>query len=212
MISARFRQSRRWAMSATRVFTSQSLESLSNPMPRDISHIATKDSPFNRSQMDSIWDGPAVPASAPLSRDLEDDGHHALRTSVSEPLFLEDNDIPAPRHREHSEHDNDDMDDLFAGFDNITPLTEPLNVDALMQKARARLDAEKRASNASGAINEQYEELEKNRGGSKSKEGKGKDDLDQKSRRVIAKVDDERWDTVSPITFRAFTIAPYSVS
>ena len=158
--------------------------------------------------MDSLWDGPAVPASVPLSRDLENDDHHTVRTTASEPLFLEDN---APR-REHPEHDNDDMDDLFAGFDNITPLIGPLNVDALMQKARARLDAEKRASNASGAINEQAEELEKNRGGSKSKEGKGKDDLDQKSRRVIAKVDDERWDAVSPITFRAFAIDSYSVS
>lgn len=180
-------------------------------MPVTLSHIRPRDKGPHLSTlpMDSLWDGPAVPASAPLSRDLEDNGHRVVR---SEPLFLEDDDIPAPRHREHSEHDNDDMDDLFAGFDNITPLTKPLNVDALMQKARARLDAEKRASNASGAINEQAEELEKNRGGSKSKEGKGKDDLDQKSRRVIAKVDDERWDTVSPITFRAFTIDSYPVS
>ena len=161
--------------------------------------------------MDDIWDEPAVPASAPLSRDFEIDGHHAERTSASEPLFLEDNDNPVPGHREHSEHDNDDMDDLFAGFDNIVPLTEPLNVDALMQKARAKLDAEKRASNASGAIWDQSQELEKNREGSKSKDGKGKDDLDQKSRRVIAKVDDERWDAVSPITLRVFIIASHSV-
>jgi hypothetical protein len=164
--------------------------------------------------MDSLWDEPAVPPSAPLFRDLtfEDDGHHATQTGASEPLFLENNDNPAPHHREHSEHANDDMDDLFASFDDITTRTEPLNVDALMHKARARLDAEKRASNASGAINEQPEELERNREGSKSKEGNGKDDLSQKSRRVIAKVDDERWDTVLPITFRVFTIASYSVS
>ena len=171
-----------------------------------------KDLTFNRSRMDSIWDEPAVPPSAPLFRDFEDDGNHAVRASASEPLFLEDNDNAAPRHTEHSERVNDDMDDLFAGFDDIATLTEPLNVDALMQKARARLDAEKRASNASGATKEQSEELEKDRKGSKSKEGKGKDDPDQKSRRVIAKVDDERWDTVSLITFCVFTVASYSVS
>ena len=162
--------------------------------------------------MDGIWDELAVPASAPLSRVFENDGRHAERTSASEPLFLEDDDNPAPRHREHPEHDNDEMDDLFEGFDNIVPLTEPLNVDALMQKARAKLDAEKRASNASGATWDQSQELEKNREGSKSKNGKGKDDLDQKSRRVIAKVDDERWDTVSLITLRVFTITSCSVS
>jgi hypothetical protein len=142
--------------------------------------------------MDYIWDEPAVPASAPLFRDLDNDGHRPARTNVSEPLFLEDNDNRAHRHREHPEDANDDMDDLFAAFDDIAPPTEPLNVGALMQKARARLDAEKRASNASGVIKEQSEELERGREGSKSREGKGKDDLDQKSRRVIAKVDDER--------------------
>lgn len=164
--------------------------------------------------MDSIWDQPAVPPSAPLFRDFEGDGHHAVRESASEPLFLEDhdNDNAAPRHREHSERVNDDMDDLFAGFDDIATLTQPLNVDALMQKARAKLDAEKRASNAFGVTKEQSEELGKDREGSKSKGGKGKDDLDQKSRRVIAKVDDERWDTVSLITFCVFTVASYSVS
>ena len=137
---------------------------------------------------DSIWDEPALSASAPLFQDLGDDG----RTNAPEPLFLEDNDNPAPRQREGPGHVDDDMEDLFAGFDDIAPPTEPLNVDALMQKARARLDAEKRASNASGATKEQSNELEKNREGSKSKDGKGKDDGDQKSRRVIAKVDDER--------------------
>jgi len=161
--------------------------------------------------MDSIWDEPAVPPSAPLFIS-EDDGHHAVRTSASEPLFLEDNDNPAPRHKDHSGRVNDDMDDLFAGFDDIATHTEPLNVDALMKKARAKLDAEKRASNASGATKEQSEELGKNGEGSKSKEGKGKDDPDQKSRRVIAKVDDERWDTISPMPLRVFTNASYSVS
>ena len=142
--------------------------------------------------MDSIWDGPAVPHSAPLFQDLDDNGHHPAQTNSSEPLFLEDNDNPAPRQRENAEQVDDDMEDLFAGFDDIAPPTQPLNVDALMQKARARLDAEKRASNASGATNEQSDELEKNRENSKSKDGKGKDDGDQKSRRVIAKIDDER--------------------
>jgi len=143
--------------------------------------------------MDSIWDGPAVPTSAPLFQDLDDDRHHPTRTTnPAEPLFLEDNDNLAPRRREGPEPVDDDMEDLFADLDDIAPPTEPLNIDRLMQKARDRLDAEKRASNASGATKEQSDELEKNGEGSKSNDGKGKDDGDQKSRRVIAKVDDER--------------------
>ena len=142
--------------------------------------------------MDSIWDEPALPASAPSFRDLGDDGHHPVRRNATEPLFLEDDDHPARPQREGTEQVDDNMEDLFAGFDDIAPPTEPLNVDALMQKARARLDAEKRASNASGATKEQFDELEKNKEGPKSKDGKGKDHGDQKSRRVIAKVDDER--------------------
>jgi len=139
-------------------------------------------------------------------------GHRPAQTNASEPLFLEDNDSPAPRHKELPERVNNDIEDLFAEFDDIAPLPGPLNVDALMQTARAKLNAEKSASNASGAIKERSEGLEKNREGSKSKEGKGMDDVDQISRRGIAKVDDERWDTVSPIVFRVFIFASYSVS
>lgn len=40
------------------------------------------------------------------------------------------------------------------------------------REKRARLDSDKRASNASGAIWDQYQELEKNREGSKLKDGK----------------------------------------
>jgi hypothetical protein len=143
--------------------------------------------------MNSIWDEPAVPASAPLSRDLDDgDGHHPARTNASEPLFLEDDDNPAPRRRQGPERVDDDMEDLFADFDDIAPSTQPLNVEVLMQKARARLDAEKRASNASGGTKEQSNELETNGNSSKSKDGKGKDNSEQKQKRVTAKVDDER--------------------
>ena len=143
--------------------------------------------------MDSIWDEPTMASSAPLFRDSGDDGRPAAPIPAAEPLFLEDTDNPAPRHqKEGPGHVDDDMEDLFAGFDDIAPPTEPLNVDALMQKARARLDAEKRASNASGATKGQSGEPEKDREGPKSKNGTGKDDVDQKSRRVTAKVDDER--------------------
>ena len=150
-------------------------------------------SPFNHLQtMDSIWDGPAVPASAPLFQNLDNDGHRPAPTNASEPLFFEDTGDPVPRPRGDPKRVDDDMEDLFASFDDIAPPTQPLNVDALMQKARAKLDAEKRASNTSTATREQPGEPGKNKEGSKSKDGNGQDNLDQKSRRVIAKVDDER--------------------